>query len=268
MSHVHERERAFHDTWASASDGDDIAIDAAFEHPAALENRHILSQMGPLNGLRVLDLGTGRGESAIYFAKHGARVTAVDISPEMVRVAERGAEEHGVRIHGIASPVEALDIDDGSQDVVYGANILHHVTDIDATLRESARVLAPGGRVFFWDPLAYNPVINVYRRMATKVRSDDEHPLTFEVLDTFRRHFTHVEHREFWLSTLALFLKYALVDRLNPNEVRYWKRIYLEDPVRLARWFAPLTKLDDRLLRLPLVRRCAWNIVVSGAKRP
>ena len=43
---------------------------------------------------------------------------------------------------------------------------------------EIRRVLKPGGRFFSYDPLAYNPAINVYRKMATEVRTPDEQPLT------------------------------------------------------------------------------------------
>jgi 2-polyprenyl-3-methyl-5-hydroxy-6-metoxy-1,4-benzoquinol methylase len=264
----HERERAFHDAWAESTRTGDVQMRAAFEHLTAPENRFILARMGNLEGLRVLDLGSGLGESAVYFALRGAQVTATDISPAMCRKATELARAHGTTIEALATPAERLDVEPGSYDVVYGANLLHHVQDIDVVLGAVKRALKPGGRCFFWDPLAYNPVINVYRRMATEVRSDDEAPLTFAVLDVFRRHFVRVEHREFWLSTLLLFVKYFAIDRVHPNASRYWKRILEEDERALAPWFAPLARLDDALLRLPLVRRLAWNMVVVAERGP
>jgi SAM-dependent methyltransferase len=265
---VLDRERRFHDEWASGTEAGKVGVRAAFEAITAPENRFILSLMGDLRGRRVLDVGSGLGEAAVYFALHGARVTATDISPQMCRLARESARGHGLEIDTVVTPVERLEVPPDGFDFVYGANLLHHVTDIDATLAAVRRALRPGGRCFFWDPLAYNPVIKLYRRMATEVRTEDEHPLRFGVLARFRRHFVEVRHREFWLTTLALFVKYFLVDRVHPNAERYWKRILDEDARRIGWWFVPLQRADALLLRLPLLRRLAWNIVIWGERPP
>jgi hypothetical protein len=75
-----------------------------------------------------------------------------------------------------------------------------------------------------------------------------------------------VEHREFWLATLLIFFKYFFIDRVSPNDDRYWKRILTEDPARIGWWFNPLIKVDDILLRLPLFRFLAWNVVIWGRR--
>jgi SAM-dependent methyltransferase len=264
---VLERERRFHDGWASRTAGSDVRVRAAFEAVTAPENRFILGRMGDLAGRRLLDLGSGLGEAAVYFALRGARVTATDVSPEMCALAAGTARLHGVAIETIATPVERLDVPAGSFDLVYGANLLHHVADLEGTLLAVRRALRPGGRCFFWDPLAYNPAIRLYRRMATAVRTPDEHPLDFSVFSRFRRHFVGVGHREFWLTTLLLFAKYHFVDRVHPSADRYWKRILDEDPRRIGWWFRPLQRLDGALLRLPLVRRLAWNVVIWAERK-
>jgi SAM-dependent methyltransferase len=263
---VFERERRFHDGWAAGTPVPKVRVRPAFEALTAPENRFILGLLGDLQGRRVLDIGSGLGESATYFALRGARVTATDISDEMCRLCRETARAHGVSIEAVVTPAERLDVPAGNFDIVYGANLLHHLTDIDGTLAAVRRALSPAGRCVFWDPLAYNPVINVYRAMATRVRTTDERPLRFEVLDLFERHFAGVGHREFWLTTLLLFVKYYAVDRVHPNADRYWKRILDEDPGRIGWWFSPLQRLDDVLLRLPLVRRLAWNTVIWGEK--
>jgi len=263
---VFGRERRFHDGWASGTTAPDVRVEPAFEAPTAPENRFILREMGDLRGRRLLDLGSGLGESAVFFALRGARVTATDISPEMCTLAREAGRRRGVDLETVVTPVERLDVQEGTYDIAYGANLLHHVTDIDGTLAAVRRALRPGGRCYFWDPLAYNPAINVYRRMATKVRTVDEHPLRFAVLGTFRRHFVEVRHREFWLLTLLLFAKYYLVDRVHPNAERYWKRILDEDEHRIGWWFKPLQGMDALLLRLPVVRRLAWNTAIWARK--
>ena len=101
-----EREEAFHDAWAQGTDLESIRVREAFESFTALENRHCLELMGPLEGRRVLDLGAGLGETSVYFALQGARVTAVDISPQMVLRASQLAAHHDVvplRLHDPAS---------------------------------------------------------------------------------------------------------------------------------------------------------------------
>jgi SAM-dependent methyltransferase len=152
-----------------------------------------------------------------------------------------------------------------SFDIVYIANTIHHVTDQDLLFREIHKALRPGGRFFSFDPLAYNPVIEVYRRMATEVRTQDEAPLTFQHVRMASKYFKNVRHREFWICSLALFLKYYLFDRVHPNQDRYWKRIFRETPGSLW-WWLPLRSLDSALARIPLMRRLAWNMVMWGEK--
>lgn len=260
------KERAFHDAWAARTSLSEIRVFDAFENITAQENRFIRAQMGEIRDLRVLDVGAGFGESSVYFACQGARVTANDISPVMLERCTELAEQYGVTVSPLLSPPDRFDFGESRFDVVYGANVLHHLDDIRSFLVAVERALAPGGRFFFFDPLAYNPVINVYRRLATDVRTEDERPLRFGHLKIFEEVFGGVSHREFWLTTLLLFLKYFLIERVHPNEDRYWKRILREDPGRIAWWFRPLLRLDGLLLRLPLVRRLAWNIVIWGRK--
>lgn len=262
---LHRDEADFHDRWAVQTRVEDVDVRAAFEAPTALENRFVLRLLGDLKGLRILDVGTGLGESAVYFALCGARVTATDLSPEMVDFARRLARHHGVVIRTAVTPAEVLDTSGEVHDVVYAANVLHHVDDRRRFFEAVDAALAPGGRFVTWDPLVYNPVIGIYRRLATEVRTADETPLSFRDLRLARERFVDVGHREFWIAALALFLKYYAIDRVHPNDERYWKRIYRESPATL-RWWRPLAALDRSLTRIPLVRRLAWNMVMWGRK--
>lgn len=264
---MHHREAAFHDGWASSTRMEDILVRECFEAPTALENRFILDRLEPLSGKKLLDIGAGLGESSVYFALRGARVTTVDISPQMVEMALGLGKNYGVELEGIVSSAEDLNLPDNSYDIIYVANTIHHVRDRASLFEPMHRALKPGGMFISYDPIAYNPMINVYRRMATAVRTPDESPLTVADLKLARRYFCHVQHREFWISTLFLFVKYYLIDRVHPNQDRYWKRILRETPERLW-WWTPLRSLDSVLTRIPLVRWLAWNIVIWGVKGP
>lgn len=264
---MHHREAAFHDGWASSTRMEDILVRECFEAPTALENRFILDRLEPLSGKKLLDIGAGLGESSVYFALRGARVTTVDISSQMVEMALGLGKNYGVELEGIVSSAEDLNLPDNSYDIIYVANTIHHVHDRASLFEQMHRALKPGGMFISYDPIAYNPVINVYRRMATAVRTPDESPLTVADLKLARRYFCHVQHREFWISTLFLFVKYYLIDCVHPNQDRYWKRILRETPERLW-WWTPLRSLDSVLTRIPLVRWLAWNIVIWGVKGP
>jgi SAM-dependent methyltransferase len=263
---IHDRERDFHDGWAAATCPDEVAIRQAFEAITAPENRFILGLLGDLKGKRVLDIGTGLGESAIFFALRGAIVTATDISPEMIRLCEANATRHGVGVRGVVSTAERLDLPPESFDVVYAGNLLHHVVDRVRFFENVVGALKPGGVFVSWDPLKYNPAINVYRRIASQVRTPDERPLGKEDVALARRHLPGLQFRTFWLATLALFLRYYFLNRKDPNRVRYWKEILGESDATIGWWFNPLQRLDGVLLRLPGLRWLAWNVVLWGAK--
>jgi SAM-dependent methyltransferase len=262
---THQREAAFHDAWADSTPIDDVLVRECFEAPTALENLFMLSRMGNLQGKRLLDIGAGLGESSVYFALQGARVTMTDISPGMVQTGRELARRYGVEVEGIVSEAEDLGVAAETFDFVYIANTIHHVRDRDALFQKIHRALKPGGRFFSCDPLAYNPAINVYRRIATEVRTEDESPLQIGDLRLARKYFPNVQHREFWISTLLLFLKYYAVDRLHPNQDRYWKHI-LRETRETLRWWMPLRAIDAVLTRLPLMRWLAWNMVMWGEK--
>jgi ubiquinone/menaquinone biosynthesis C-methylase UbiE len=264
-SDLHNREAAFHDAWASDTQLGDILVRECFEAPTAMENQFILQRMGDLRGKKLLDIGAGLGESSVYFALQGAEVTTVDLSPQMVNTALRLGDLHGVKLQGLVSGGETLNLPEAAYDLIYIANTIHHVQDREAQFAQMHRALKPGGRFFSYDPLANNPAINVYRRMATEVRTPDESPLTAAEIQLAKKYFLRVGHREFWVSSLLLFLKYYAKDRVNPNQDRYWKRILRETPETL-RWWMPLRALDRILTRVPLVRWLAWNMVMWGEK--
>ncbi len=260
-----QREAEFHDQWASEIDPATTLVDETFTSVTALENQYILEQFGDLRGKRVLDYGCGAGEGAIYFAKQGAQTVGMDVSQGMLDAAHKLAEHHGVQIETRRVESARLPAADGEFDFIYGNGVLHHV-DLETARPELARVLKPSGKACFIEPLAYNPVIEVYRKLARTVRTDDEKPLGFRDIQGFRRHFGVVEHREFWLTTLSVFLKFFLIDRAHPAKERYWKKIYT-DAERVAWFFEPLARVDQRVLgAVPALGRMCWNTVITLAE--
>src|SRR5215831_2708443 len=145
---IHQREAAFHDAWATSTRVEDVLVRECFEAPTALENQFILRLMGPLSGKSLLDLGAGLGESSVYFAQRGARVTVVDISPQMVETALSLGRRHNVELEGIVSVAENLNLPCAAYDIVYAANTIHHVQNRPLLFEQVSRALKPGGMFF------------------------------------------------------------------------------------------------------------------------
>lgn len=255
-----EKEREFHNNWAKDIDIKSIEPKLTFESSVALEGRWIIENLGSLDGLSVLELGSGAGEGAVYFAMQGAKVTATDLSEGMLKVVNKLAKHNDVSVNTVVAPADDLRaFPDDSFDIVYGANLLHHV-DVKKTLTEVKRVLKPGGRAAFWDPIAYNPAINVYRRMATEVRTPDEHPLTMSDIKIMRGLFDQCRFQFSWLLALAVFVKMYVIDKVHPNDERYWKVIF-EKEKKLSGFVRLASAIDRFLIAVfPPIRWLCWNV--------
>src|SRR5512139_512479 len=181
-----ERERIHHNKWAQEKMPD---VPGGFDHFLALENRWIIQHLPPIAGLKILDIGCGLGEASLFFARSGGCVTAIDVSEEMVKHSVSAARDEGLDIKGIVSSAEDLETGSEKYDVVYIANVLHHLERPRDLIRKVAMILKPGGMAFFIEPLRYNPVINIYRRMADNVRTKDERPVGFDILKQIGKYF-------------------------------------------------------------------------------
>lgn len=264
-SDILKREKIFHDSWADHIDINEVLLDESFEACTAPENRIILNRLGDIRGKKILDVGCGAGEASVYFAKNGAVVTATDISEHMLNVAQGLAKRHNVNIITKISSSDYINFPDETFDIVYAANLLHHV-DVESSLREVSRVLKKRGVFAGWDPIAHNPIINIYRKMATAVRTRDEHPIRMEQLKIFTKYFSQIETETTWLFTLLIFIKFYLLDKVHPNEERYWKKI-LREHNRLEKLYYGLEKMDRLFLKIfPFLKRYCWNIVFMARK--
>ncbi|MGE2717804.1 class I SAM-dependent methyltransferase [Mycolicibacterium litorale] len=95
---------------------------------------------------RVVDVGCGPGTAARLAARRGARVTGVDPSAAMVRVA-RAVTRRRTPVTFVRGGAEALPVPDASATVVWALATVHHWPDVGAALSEIHRVLSPGGQL-------------------------------------------------------------------------------------------------------------------------
>ena len=107
---------------------------------AETQERVIASFLAPLEGLQVLDVGTGTGRAAIALALRGACVTGVDASDEMLAVGRRRAGDAKVDVHFLKGDAHALEFATRSFDVAISLRVLMHTPDWRRSLAELCRV--------------------------------------------------------------------------------------------------------------------------------
>ena len=102
-----------------------------------------------LRDARVLDVGCGGGLLSEALAREGAEVVALDLAPDLLKVARLHGLESGVRVDYRLQSAEALAAEaPGSFDVVTCMEMLEHVPDPAAVVAACAALLRPGGRLF------------------------------------------------------------------------------------------------------------------------
>jgi ubiquinone/menaquinone biosynthesis C-methylase UbiE len=114
-------------------------------------------------GMEVLELGCGTGLFTREFARSGARLTALDISPELLELARREVSAENVVF--AAGNAYAMDFPPERFDRVVGSSVLHHL-DAPRALAECFRVLKPGGTLAFTEPNMLNPQIAMEKNIA------------------------------------------------------------------------------------------------------
>jgi ubiquinone/menaquinone biosynthesis C-methylase UbiE len=166
--------------------------------------QYLFRFLGPLDGKVLLDIGCGYSMTPIIFALAGATVYAIDVAPKTIAANQWFAAYAGVadRVHLHVGPAETLPFGNAMFDLAYGGAALHHL-QLDRAAAEIARVLKPGGRGGFQDPLGHNMALEFVR---DRLAYADKHPvkgtdlpLRLADVDRFGRHFSSYTYRGFEL---------------------------------------------------------------------
>ncbi|MEG3190734.1 bifunctional 2-polyprenyl-6-hydroxyphenol methylase/3-demethylubiquinol 3-O-methyltransferase UbiG [Lysobacter sp. D1-1-M9] len=108
-----------------------------------------VAQRMPLQGARVLDVGCGGGLLSEALAGEGAQVSAIDLAPELVKVARLHGLETGVEVDYRLQSVESLAAEmPAAFDAITCMEMLEHVPDPGAIIDACATLLKPGGKLF------------------------------------------------------------------------------------------------------------------------
>jgi ubiquinone/menaquinone biosynthesis C-methylase UbiE len=119
--------------------------------------RHALSELDLRDDDRILDVACGAGKLVRAAAPQVERAVGVDLSPGMIEEALRRTRDEAPpaadRLDFVVGPSDRLPFADGEFTAVITTTAFHHFPDPAGSVREMARVLAPGGRMVIGDSI-------------------------------------------------------------------------------------------------------------------
>ncbi len=119
-----------------------------------------LMEFDRFKGKRLLEIGCGLGTDLLQFARGGAQVTGVDLTPASIELVRKRFALYNLPVRAQVADAERLPFSDNSFDVVYSFGVLHHTPNTQQAIDEVFRVLKPGGRI----------IIMLYHRRSMHVR--------------------------------------------------------------------------------------------------
>lgn len=259
------KEAEYFDNAASTVDINKIDISNAFNKNSR-EGQFILKQLPKnLRGKVILDIGCGLGESTVFLAKRGGKVTGIDISSKALNVGRKLAKLHKVsRLTNFKiGDIQKLPDKSASIDIVIGKAVLHHV-DLKKAITEVERVLKPGGIAIFSDPFDYNPIVKLYDKFASDgLRSPGERRLNLKDLKVIKGVFKQVE----WIGTditpLFLFLYYFTYLKVTRKvSVNWFENI--QNGYQFVKAYSFFNRIDNFFPKI--IQVLGWRIVILCRK--
>lgn len=143
-AHIHDLDISAH-----APGSREFFADLEQYHFEKLHHLPRLIDFAAYRGKKVLDVGCGAGTDLARFAKGGAIVTGVDISPAAVALARQNFAQQGLAADLREADGERLPFADGEFDFVFAHGVVQYTANDQALVDECRRVLKPGGTVVF-----------------------------------------------------------------------------------------------------------------------
>jgi SAM-dependent methyltransferase len=261
-----EREARFHDTLAQTISISDCLIERFLreDSPATyLSDKlprlrgNILRQIGDIRGKRVLVYGCGNDGAAVWFAKNGAAVDAIDVSEKSVINQQCIARKANVIVTAQVRDAHDTGLPSNEYDVIYGNAILHHL-NIDRAQAEIYRLLKNEGLAIFREVMVGNMFLQIFRKITPSWRTPDEHPLTKEDLSMLGRNVSSVDISEYVLTLLPYLFIITIINNCLLSKIGIRKRI----PISCSPWRF-FDRIDLTLFRiLPFLRHKAWLCLI------
>ena len=208
-------------------------------------------------GQRLLEIGCGTGTDLLQFARNGAEVTGLDLTPRSIEIARQRFKVYGQRGAFAIGDAENLAFPDESFDAVYSFGVLHHTPETERALAEVHRVLRHGGRaivmlyhrasLYYWGGLIVKRGI---------LRGELRHATPAELMSRYVEH-TETEGR-------------PLVKAYTRNEARRLFQAFSDCRVAVNQLTREELGAAGRALPESvfqwLARRFGWNLIITATK--
>jgi SAM-dependent methyltransferase len=164
--------------------------------------------LGDARGKTVLDFGCGSGENLVPLTRRGANVIGIDISPDLIQLAQQRADAAGIKVTLKIGSAYETGLPNESVDVVFSMALLHHL-DLPRVRQEIFRILRPGGIFIMKEPIRFSRTLDFLRKFLPQQGdiSEFEHPLTREEMAVVTEGFTLLEQRDFRLPFVPMVNK-------------------------------------------------------------
>lgn len=124
----------------------------------------------------IFEVGSGLGKFTLPLAARGYRVTANDLSP---RLLERLDQAAGGKVKTLCCDIHEVGSHlDAAFDRIIGFFVLHHLMDFEQVFRELAKIMKPGGRIAFCEPVGWNPLYYLQILLTPSMRFAGEPSIT------------------------------------------------------------------------------------------
>ncbi|AUC84374.1 hypothetical protein CW731_03260 [Polaribacter sp. ALD11] len=161
----------------------------AFFYSYKREKKILNTLLEDFNGQNVLEIGSYVWAAWFNENTKPEKLSCINISEVELESGKKHAATKSFPIEHYLMDANDLTFKDETFDVVFGGAILHHL-DIEKSIGHIHRVLKPGGKVIFLEPLNMNPFYKIYRKMNPQERTPDEHALVSSDFKIIRDKFT------------------------------------------------------------------------------
>jgi SAM-dependent methyltransferase len=249
-------ERDFHDQLATKFDWDEpVHSNLSYDRgDYGMETEAYFDKLlGDVKGKKVLDIGSGYGNTALNLALRGAEVSSIDIAPKLIEGCQYRAKKNNLNIDFQVMDASNITYPENYFDIIVGFRTIHHLPDLNKFCTGAHKSLKVGGFLLLVEPQKHNPFVEFGRYFIKNdehSRTPTEHPIVSKDIKLIREIFGNLEKKEFEFLKPASLVFSSL--KLNT----------------IAKFSAKTLGTFDRgLVHIPFLRPLYWQVVIKSIKQ-
>ena len=146
-----ELQKEIKDRWNSSADGYNLYIQEelnSFKKEAWIE---LILENENKDSMNILDVGTGPGFFSIILSQRGHKLTGIDCTENMIKVAKNNSKICNINADFFVMDSHELDFEDNTFDMIVSRNVTWTLYDPKKAYKEWLRVLKPNGKLIIFD---------------------------------------------------------------------------------------------------------------------